>query len=552
MISWIQTTLQKHLKVFMVLLLIAVIIPFVFTIGATPGLGTADRSGKTIELFGTPFTTDADRQEFFTDAQLSYFLSSGQPFFDSSRVQMYAFQRAAALQLADRLGVPKANQEQIREHVRTMPAFAGENGAYDPDAYTRFRDEMATNPQIGQARVTRVLNEDWRAAQVNKAIGGPGYVLSAEVRQALARADTVWTMHTATLDLAKVPAPAEPSEAELKEWFEQNAARYRIPERMKVGYVEFSAAAFLPRVQLTDAEIEAHFTANKPRYAPPPAPVKEGEPPAPPAEPVLADVRDRVAQELMTTRARSMAAKAAADFAYILFDRKITPGSEAFDGLLRAQGLTLLSVGAFTATEPPPGSGWTSAVLTEAFRLNENRRVSDPLQVGADTIVLFHEERIPAADADFFAVRDKVAADVREDRRRAAITREGEAVRARLAAALQTGASVADVAGQAGLAHRVWEDFTLRNLPQEIDYSALGRIEELSLGEVSPMAVQGEQGVFTIVSRRQTPTVADSGEAFEAARTSMMRQGAMVTAQGLLGEIVERELVATGLASREN
>jgi len=44
MISWIQRTFQQHFKTVFAVLLGLIIISFVFTIGAAPGIGRADRA----------------------------------------------------------------------------------------------------------------------------------------------------------------------------------------------------------------------------------------------------------------------------------------------------------------------------------------------------------------------------------------------------------------------------------------------------------------------------------------------------------------------------
>ena len=52
MISWIQKYFQQHFKVMFAVLLGVIIISFVFTIGAAPGIGRADRRMIDREFFG--------------------------------------------------------------------------------------------------------------------------------------------------------------------------------------------------------------------------------------------------------------------------------------------------------------------------------------------------------------------------------------------------------------------------------------------------------------------------------------------------------------------
>ena len=52
MISWIQRTFQHHFRLIFAILLVGMVIPFIFTIGSTPGIGRADRSAAGRDFFG--------------------------------------------------------------------------------------------------------------------------------------------------------------------------------------------------------------------------------------------------------------------------------------------------------------------------------------------------------------------------------------------------------------------------------------------------------------------------------------------------------------------
>ena len=57
-------------------------------------------------------------------------------------------------------------------------------------------------PQSGAVDVNRVLRDDARLEQLNKVVGGPGYVMPGDIKQQLIRADSTWTVQVATLDYA--------------------------------------------------------------------------------------------------------------------------------------------------------------------------------------------------------------------------------------------------------------------------------------------------------------------------------------------------------------
>ena len=68
MISWIQRYFQSHFKVIFAVLLGVLIISFVFTIGAAPGIGRADRQVVEQHFFGYNLGLQTDQQRLMGDA----------------------------------------------------------------------------------------------------------------------------------------------------------------------------------------------------------------------------------------------------------------------------------------------------------------------------------------------------------------------------------------------------------------------------------------------------------------------------------------------------
>jgi len=548
MISWIQITFQRHFRVVFLVLLAVVIVAFVFTIGNMPGLGGDDRSAPDIEMFGVSFSSSSSRQNVFADAQLSYMIESPNPYYDSSQLERHAYQRMAALQYAEKLHIPQPTDSDLEEFIRVLPTFTGPEGNFDPQIYAQFVDSVEASPIENRTRFARVLREDWRISEVAKIVGGPGYVLDDIVKRAVATSQTEWSVASSTLDLSEVQPDGEPEEAELNAWFEANSFRYQIPPRTRVSYVLFRAADMVASVQPSDEEIARYFEENNYQYQENPTPVTEGEAPPPAPDPQLDDVRDQVIADLKESRASFLAAKAAADFAYALFDLNIARDTEAFDEHLAQRGLTLRTSEPFTATQPPPSSGWGPQVLAEGFRLDATKLVSDPVAVGDDSIILFFEERIPPTTPLFFSVRELVLADVQADRRQKAIAAKGEEVRAQLTGAIAGGQSFAEASTAAGLESRSWESFTLRNPPEDLDYGVRTRMVEAKTHTVSPMSVQGDQGSFTYVLAKNEPEIADDAEELNDAREQLKAQSAATTVGSIFDEIVRNELVTAGLA----
>src|SRR5688572_19446690 len=144
MISWIQRYFQHHFKVIFAVLLAVIIISFVFTIGAAPGIGQADRQMVDRPFFGYNLSLQSDQVKLGREAELSFSLN---PRYEFQDLQNYALHRAATLHLADQWHIPHPTPSEITERIKTLPAFAGADRQFDPQVYQRFGDSLKTNPR---------------------------------------------------------------------------------------------------------------------------------------------------------------------------------------------------------------------------------------------------------------------------------------------------------------------------------------------------------------------------------------------------------------------
>ena len=234
MISWIQRYFAHHFKTIFAVLLATTIISFIFTIGASPGIGRGDRRVVEREFFGYNLSLQDESQRLMGDASLSANLQLGSASdLDADQIQNYAFQRAGVLHLADEWHIPASTTTEVADMIKTLRLFTGQDGQFDPKAYATFRDNLKTNPRgITEADIARVIGEDVRSKKVQDLLAGPGYVLSSDVKLQLSRADTSWTLATATADYASFTPALKATDADLAKYFDENSFRYEIPPRV--------------------------------------------------------------------------------------------------------------------------------------------------------------------------------------------------------------------------------------------------------------------------------------------------------------------------------
>ena len=554
MISWIQRYFQHHFKIIFAVLLGLIIISFVFTIGAAPGIGQADRQVVDRYFFGYNLSHQSDQQRLMGDAGLSANLRMGSfGNLDPEQIQNYAFQRAATLHLADEWHIPAATPAEIEKQVKTLRMFSGPDGQFDAKAYQTFRDNLKTSPRgLTEADIVRVIGNDIRAEKVQTLLAGPGYVLPAEVKTQISRADPSWTLATAPADYAAFKPEIKPTDAELTQFFEQSGGRYDVPPRVVVSYVDFPAANYLPNVNVTEAEVRAYYDANPSRF-PKPADPSKPAPTAPNIAPSVdpaadfAAVRSQVESALKAERAQKLATKTASDLSLALYEAKAaTPA--AVEAFLASQKLTPKALPPFTRDAPPPQLGGSPEIAAEAFRLSKDRVTSDALSTPAGAVILVWKENMPSHKPMFTEVRDKIAADYVENERRKRFVELGKKIKSEIEARLKAGDTIdkaADAASSTSglkLETKTLPAFTLRTRPQDLDYSVLGTLENLDKGKVSDMAINADKGLFVYAIDKKEPDVTESNPQFAETRQQIASYNGRFGASAYISELVEKEL----------
>ncbi len=552
MISWIQRYFQHHFRTIFLVLLAIVIISFIFTIGASPGLGRADRTAFRRPFFGYNLGAEADQQQLQADAQLSVGLQMGSfGGLDPEQLSNYALNRAASLHLADELHVPAATPEEITESIKKLRSFAGPSGEFDPEAYARFRSNLKIGGRISEAEIARILADDVRVEKVQKLLGGPGYALPEEVKSELTLSDTTWTLGTAKIDYAAYQFDAKPTDADLTKYFQDNALKYQVPAQIHASYILFPASSYIANVTPTEAEIRAFYEANPARF-PKPAEVKPADPkaPAPKPDPAAdyAAVRSRVEAELKLERARQLATKAASDFVFSLYTGKVANGA-ALQNTLAGMKLAATPLAPFSAETGPAELGGGREVAEAVSKLNAQRYYTEALPTSAGAAVVFWDSTSPSRAPTFAEVRATVSSDYIESEKRKHFSELVRSLPAQLTARLKAGdtwdKAVAAVAGTTGLKieAKLLPPFTPRTAPPDFDYSIAGALSHLNKGEIS--IVSPDKGVLVYAVDKKAPDFSPGNPLLATTRTQLANISARVDATGVLAELVEQELKRT-------
>ncbi|MBY0338524.1 MAG: SurA N-terminal domain-containing protein, partial [Acetobacteraceae bacterium] len=167
-------------------------------------------------------------------------------------------------QEARRMGVTVPD-DAVRSYVFQITGFHGLDGRFSRDLFNSF----LRNNELTENQFLALLRTDLARQQLSGAVRS-----GAAVPAALARPLLAWQLErrTATLvelEFAAAPEPAEPTEAQLSRFHENNANRFSTPEYRDVAIATLNAERVIAEVQVTEREIEDAYASHRARYETP-------------------------------------------------------------------------------------------------------------------------------------------------------------------------------------------------------------------------------------------------------------------------------------------
>jgi len=563
MFTWIQRYFQRHFGIIIVVILAAMAIPLivVFTPSAG-GIGRGSQFAQKRDVFGYNLASVEDQSRLIGDASLSVMLQMGHVGLNNEQLQEYALQRAAALHLAEELGLPKSSESEITAHIKSLPVFLNEDGRFNAQHYAQFRDSLKNDARIREADVSRVIAADIRADKVRNLLAGPGYVLDSDIVDQLQRVDTVWTLELAQVDYASYAPELAPTSDQLAKFFGDNTFRYQTPPRLVASYAGFPLSRYLPQVSTNEAELRQVFDSMPGRFAKPAsndnttnangdssaARTLEAQAAGPED---FALVRDQVEALVLSEKARQLATRAASDLTLALYEATLPNDPSARAALLAAHQVSEKPLAPFTENRGPDELGNLSSVTTEAFKLNAEQFYSDAIPVRDGAVVLFWKELLPTHTPILSEVLERVRADYVEEQKREKFVALGRQVKTQIEARLKAGDNFAAAAASAAKSADVAIEtsalapFSLANPPQDGSFAAFNLLENLEEAQVSEMTLSDTRGTFVYAAKRQVPDLTAANPRFGEIREQLAGLTSHVGVIRILSDLVEQELRRT-------
>jgi peptidyl-prolyl cis-trans isomerase D len=481
MISFLQRILQKHHKWLFSILLFVIVVSFVFTIGASPGIGTGRKRAKQEKFFGCNLHSERDRNALFQETWTSAMLQQT-PIFFEAQLQNLAIIRAMELYYAKELRLPDPSESQLKEKIQQMPLFfSKETQSFDAATYEKVLQGLRENSHITPATIQKVLSDDWKIAFIRDALGRQGYTFLSQAKEDLAKAEAQYTFDLLSLSSPSDENP-ETSEEDIRNHIAQHNERYLEPESYRLAFIEFNPEQYRHSIPTATKEsLKKFYFDHKADFAS----LEEGSD----------ELKQAIIEAYERSQSLAIATQKASDLAYQLYEQEITPDHDALKALLKQYEVKLETLPIFT-----PGKDiderFSSDSLSIATTLDEERAFSDPIEMKNGSIaILVLQEIIPPHPADFEDIRETALADLQKERHHEHFHQQCESISKALLAIPEPNnrEDFEERIKAMGLSLKTFSQLKLKNAYREVSAAALKALPTLSEGQYSTLLLQEDR-----------------------------------------------------------
>lgn len=170
--------------------------------------------------------------------------------------------RYALAEFGTRYGVAVSDRL-IGSEIRKLPGAMGLDGKFSAEAFRAFAQQIGVSEQAIRDDITQNL---FAQQIIPAAASGP----AAPDSMVLPYASLVLEQRSG--QVASIPStaffpPTPPSETVLVKYYNDNAAKFTIPEKRAISYAIFDKSIITARAKPSEADIAAYYKANAAKYA---------------------------------------------------------------------------------------------------------------------------------------------------------------------------------------------------------------------------------------------------------------------------------------------
>lgn len=488
-----------------IIIIAAIIITFVYW-GAAPN--KFDSGGSRDANFGSINGERISQEDFFNaqrEVYLRYFFSYADwPGPDAKRmgfdVERETYFRLMLIQKMKQLGIHTSSEAVAKVAADILRSFNRGN----PLPLDIFVKQVLNQQGLSANDFERFVRHDLGIQQLMAATGLSGRLVTPQETRLLYErehsellAEAVF--FTGSNYLAGVTAAPEA----VAQFFTNQMAGYRLPDRVQLKYVEFAATNYQAEAKKQFAEItnlneriEAKYRELGTNY------FRDAKSPA--------EAKDKIRELMFKNQTLANAQKAANEFAQGgLFDLE-PMRAENLDQFAKTNGLVVRVSEPFGRDYGPKDLAVRPDFTKRAFTLSADEPLGGPL-VGDDAVyVIALNKKLPSEIPPLEKIRDQVTADYKYSQAVKAAMQAGEAFASALTNGLAKGKKFSAVCGEAKVKSLLSPPFSLstRALPEIEEHVSLNEFKRAAFGTPPGQSsgfIPTRDGGFLVFVREQLP-----------------------------------------------
>lgn len=157
-----------------------------------------------------------------------------------------------------------ASDNMLRDIISKIPALQ-ENGQFSMDRY-----EAALKAQgLTQAGFEAQMRQDITLQQLASAISDTGMVSSSVVDALLRIQSEERLVSELRIPAAQFADKVKPTDEDLKKYYDQHKAAFKVPEELRAEYVQLSLDTLLPQITIKPEDVKSWYDSHKERFQQP-------------------------------------------------------------------------------------------------------------------------------------------------------------------------------------------------------------------------------------------------------------------------------------------
>ncbi len=543
MITWIQTVLQKHHKFVFGILLVAIIIAFVFTIGSVPFFGDVPSYGGVREKreFCGYDLKDENTLAYFQNLAVYEIILDGQMLQSQQQVEMFMLRQMYLTALAKELGLRQVTEQELSDYLHSRPLFRNPDGSFNASAWEKFKSERLASGRMTDAQLTSIIANNAMVDKVSKILGGPGYVIPGQIERQFKLLNAKWDLALASLAFDDFNPEIKPDEAALKKFFDANAQSYKVGEGASVEAIfmplkDFAALVPAPK----DSDLQVFYGANMKRYSED----KDGRI----VTPEFSKIKSKVLADYLTDAAQTKAKQAGEDVAMKIYESGAKINSAELKKLLADMKVEPKKIGDIRMTDEALPKDFPAQVAAAAMRLTTDQFYSDPILTDDGIWIVLISKRLDSYLPTFEQVKQKVEKDFVASEKRRLFNEKAASLSESLRKAAAGGKDFAAAAKSGGASVSELKGFSLSK-PDVSDYQTLSvlrdQLPRMKAGSVSDPQTVGGKAYIVFAKKIEQPALSENSKEFaeisKSARESMGTLGASSVVGSKISEVMREE-----------